>query len=390
MSETGSSIMGRRLALAAVLLAVCSASGSDCTGTSTGMIPINDLAAGLYLGQYQGGLYPNGLNTPPLAHHNAGVNFAHAVQPLDINGNPDPAGSYVLMSIGMSNTTQEFCCHPGTFMGQAAVNSDVNHDALVIVDGARGGQTASTWDDPTDQNYDRIRDLELAPLGLSEAQVQAVWVKVASAIPQVSLPDSQADAYTLLGQMGGIARALKVRYPNVKVVFYSSRIYAGYADTTLNPEPYAYESGFAAKWVIEAQITQMQGGGIDPIAGDLHVGIAPWIAWGPYMWADGLTPRSDGLIWECADLQSDGTHPSESGETKVGTMLMDFFLNSPYAAPWFRDTCPSDWNSDGTVNSLDFTAFLNDFAAGHADFNGDTTTDSLDFIAFLNAFIQGC
>lgn len=83
MSGTRSSIMGRGLVLCAVLLATVSSSGSDCSGTSTGMVPINDLAAGVYLGQYQGGLYPNGLDTPPLAHHNAGVNFAHAVQLMD-------------------------------------------------------------------------------------------------------------------------------------------------------------------------------------------------------------------------------------------------------------------------------------------------------------------
>jgi hypothetical protein len=331
-------------AVALALLLGPPVGASDCTKTSVGFVPINDLGTGFYLGQFQGGLYPGGVNTPPAAHDQEGRARAAAIQPLNTAGQPDANGKIVLLSIGMSNTTQEFCsqggglpCDSWTFMGRAAASSQVDHTHLAIANGAQGGQTASTWDSPTDPNYDRIRDTVLAPRGLSERQVQAVWIKVANAQPTVPLPSSSSDAFALEASMGGIVRAVKVRYPNVKLAFLSSRIYAGYATTTLNPEPFAYESGFAVKALIRAQIQQMSNGTIDPVAGNLNFNsAAPWLAWASYFWADGLTPRSDGLIWRCSDLDTDGTHPAQSGESKVGQLLLQFFLTSPYTVPWFH------------------------------------------------------
>jgi hypothetical protein len=235
----------------------------------------------------------------------------------------------------------------------------VNHDELAIVNGALGSKSAAYWDSPDDEDYDRVRDNVLAPAGLTERQVAAAWVKVANPGPDVSLPDANADAYHLVQQMGDIARALKIRYPNLRQIYLSSRIYAGYAASSLNPEPYAYESAFAVKWLIEAQIDQMQGGGIDPLAGDLNYldGTAPWLAWGPYLWADGLNPRSDGLIWEQADFGSDGTHPSDAGREKVADQLLDFFLSDPHAQPWFLSAAAGDFDDDGDVDGGDFLAW---------------------------------
>lgn len=54
--------------------------------------------------------------------------------------------------------------------------------------------------------------------------------------------------------------------------------------------------------------------------------------------------------------------------------------------------CAADWNADGQVNTLDFIAYLNDWA-GHssrADLNGDGTVNTLDFIAYLNLWASGC
>jgi hypothetical protein len=219
-----------------------------------------------------------------------------------------------------------------------------------VVNGAQGSQTAGAWINPAHANYDNIRATMLLPFGLDEPQVQVVWLKVANFSPSKSLPDPAADAFRLLMHLGDILRALKARYPNLQMVFVSTRTYGGYATAPINPEPYAYESGFSAKWLIEAQIAQMDGGGIDPVAGDLdYTTVAPWVAWGPYLWADGLNPRSDGLIWELDDFMPDGTHPGADGVDKAGDMLLDFFSRDAHTAPWFLGAAGMPGSISGTA-----------------------------------------
>lgn len=319
---------------------------ASCAGNSDATrVPINDLGAFCYR-EFRGGLYPQGSNALSGAHLTAGRAAAAQIRPLDVNGQPSSNGKYVLISIGMSNTTQEFCndgaqartCLTPGFMAQAAADAAVNQSTLALVNGAAGGRSAASWFGTAgDTEYDRILSTWLTPLGLSEKQVQIAWVKVANPGPTRSLPDANADAYVLEGQIGQIARALKTRYPNLRQIFLSSRIYAGYANTTLNPEPYAYESGFSVKWAIESQITQMAGGAADARAGDLSyaAGVAPWLAWGPYLWAAGTSARSDGLTWVVGDFNTDGTHPATSGRQKVGAQLLTFFKTSSVTSCWF-------------------------------------------------------
>ncbi|MCX7014216.1 MAG: hypothetical protein NTW86_16970, partial [Candidatus Sumerlaeota bacterium] len=112
-----------------------------------------------------------------------------------------------------------------------------------------------------------------------------------------------------------------------------NRIYAGYASSELNPEPYSYESGFAVRGVIQDQMKGDPGMNCDPAKGEVK---APVVLWGPDLWADGLTPRkSDGLTWKVDEYLSDGTHPNDAGRKVVADMLLKFFKSDPTTKIWF-------------------------------------------------------
>ena len=91
-------------------------------------------------------------------------------------------------------------------------------------------------------------------------------------------------------------------FPNLKMVYFSPRVYGGYSNgvgNPDNPEPYAYEVGFAMKWAIQDQINGAANLNYNPALGAV---VAPWMSWGPYYWSNGMLGRKDGLEWDCADF----------------------------------------------------------------------------------------
>ena len=298
-----------------------------------GLVPLTDLTGeARYKGQ-DGGLYGGDRNEPPEAHRRAALAAARQIRPLDPEGRPSPAGKIVLISVGMSNTTQEF----RAFLQQTAQDRD-RSSAVVLVDGAQGGLEASAWADPAKVTRAgrpdpwSVLDRRLEQAGVTAQQVQVAWVKQARANP-AALGEFPKHAEVLKDDLAAIVRRLKRRFPNVQIVYLSSRIYAGYAATPLNPEPYAYESAFSVRWLVRDQIEGKSGLNPDPNRGEIQ---APLLLWGPYLWADGVKGRkADGLTWERADLAGDGTHPSNGGQRKVAALLLRFFKTDPTAKEWF-------------------------------------------------------
>ncbi|MBC7818040.1 MAG: hypothetical protein IAG10_14215 [Planctomycetaceae bacterium] len=290
--------------------------------------PLNELGAAKYQ-DFEGGFYPGGKNERPKDHEAAGLKLARQVQPLNAQGQPDPNGKIVLMSVGMSNTSQS----SEGFQRALGNASDVN-PRVQFVNGAQGGMTAAAIQDPNDRQrgkkyWDTV-DERLTQAGVSREQVQVIWIKQADAGPTQGFPKY---AQTLQAELARIVQIFPARFPNAKLVYLSSRTYGGYATTRLNPEPYAFESAFSVKWLIEQQIRGDKSLNFDPARGEVK---APWLSWGPYLWANGSTPRNDGFAYEPADFTpNDGTHQSPSGQRKVGQLLLKFFESDSTTKPWF-------------------------------------------------------
>jgi len=296
-----------------------------------GLTPLTELGRGTYKGE-DGGLYGNGRNSPPAAHLQAALKEAARIIPLDAQGKPSDEGTIVLISVGMSNTSQEF----SRFKERADLDPEKS-PLLVIVNCAQGGQDASRWAKPVAGPGDRsdvwsVLERRLEQAGVTPQQVQVAWIKQALARPD-RYGEFPGHTQKLQAELVTALNTLKARCPNLRIAYLSSRIYAGYATTQLNPEPYAYESAFAVRRLIQAQIKGDPRLNYLPARGKVT---APLLLWGPYLWGDGVKPRrDDGLVWKREDLAGDGTHPSNSGRQKVAGLLLDFFKTDPTSRPWF-------------------------------------------------------
>jgi hypothetical protein len=179
------------------------------------------------------------------------------------------------------------------------------------------------WVDPGAPAWkESLRRLEAA--GVTPDQVQVAWIKLANKAPSGSMKEHldklEEDTIKVLQQA-------RTRFPNLRIAYLGSRIWAGNARSNLNPEPYAYESAFAVRHLVQRQMAGEEA---------LSPGKAPLLLWGPYLWAEGEKGRKfDGLVWKPGDFNADGVHPSDSGREKVARLLLEFFATDPMAKLWF-------------------------------------------------------
>jgi hypothetical protein len=289
---------------------------------STGLKPLTEMTADdRYKGE-DGGLYGGGMNEPPKLHQSAAREALGKITPLDAQGEPSASGKIVFISLGMSNTAGVF-----RMFKDIADRDPLKSPDVLIVNCAIGGAGVSSWASSGSKTWQLVGE-RLKEAGVTPQQVQVAWIKHADPGP---LPDTFPLQYAkhVKDKIAASLAITRSTFPNLRVAYLSSRTYGGYniaGIRRVNPEPFAYETAFSVRWVIQDQIAREKDSKVD----------GPVLLWGPYLWADGITPRkSDKLVWERKDLSEDGVHPSKIGGQKVANLLLDFFKNDGGARSWF-------------------------------------------------------
>jgi hypothetical protein len=327
--QRAAAVVAGLLALAGAMSPLSLAEDQRRERSSVGLKPLTEMTArDRYKGE-DGGLYGGGKNEPPPAHLKAAREQLKQVIPRDAQGKPSKDGKIVSVSIGMSNTAGEFM-----FFKRIADRDPRKSPQLEIVNCAVGGAGANSWARGAERVWDTVAK-RLKDAGVAPKQVQVAWIKHAEPMPPA---DSYPLEYArkLRADLVAILNLLKSRYPSLRIAYLSSRIYGGYnaaGRRLVNPEPFAYESAFSVRWVIQDQIKGDPRLNYDPRKGRVA---SPILLWGPYLWADGIKPRkSDGLVWQRKHLGQDGVHPSPAGAQQVADLLLKFFKTDSGAQTWF-------------------------------------------------------
>jgi len=328
------------------------------TNDWSALVPLTDLSA-RYKGE-DGGLYGGGQNEPPPAHRAAHLQESDKIRPLDANGDPAAEGKIGLITIGFSNTSIE-----SEDFKRAADADPQKSPRVVIVNGAIGSRSAVmwAWDGDavlsTNEQARLDREMEVVHMpktnrrssldvdrdtwpilaqrivaaGLAPKQVQVCWLKHVEANPK-PLGEFPAHARALQADITAILNIARHHYPNLRVAYLSSRTFGGWSGRESgSPEPYAYESGFGTRWVVQSQMRGEPQLNYDSDRGEVR---APLVLWGPYLWAQGNSPRKlDGLVWTQNDVRADRLHPNEAGVRKTTALLLNFFKTNEGASRWF-------------------------------------------------------
>lgn len=291
----------------------------NCSGGPIGLPTLLDKDQ-TYLAQAGGNLYQMGLyagtNEIPKWHEQKGREEAAQVRPLNSLGAPPTLGSVGkigFVTLGFSGTHRASVELLPLLDACQGLKPEV-----VLVNGALPGSDVDDIALASSAYWAHVMS-RLAAENLTPEQVQVAWMQSGRSTPAGTDPDSSIE--DLVGRWVGALQTVKLKFPNLRILYVAGPIFHGYMPLGSNKEPWCFEQNIATQRVLMRQIAGFADLNYLPARGPV---VAAWMCWGGYCWSDGPTVRPDGFAYVCPqDVAPDGVHTSTAGSQKVACLVAD-------------------------------------------------------------------
>ncbi len=280
---------------------------------NAGNKPINSPVLFSYHG-YQSGLFSWGniliANTYKTNYLNANM----AIKALDAAGNVNINGKIGILEIGGSNPA---IIYEGLQKNQA--NDPGFGSKLTFVNAGMNAMDLSDILKPTTDYWDNVATF-LTTNGLTAAQVQVVFCIEDNLknddITFTRTTSLQSDYVALLD-------FIRTKYPNCKLFLVGDRGYSGYSTDPRHKEPIGYLNGWGVKLFV-----QQYSDGLLPLY--------PVVDWLDYYWANGETPRFDGLTYSREDYRPGYIHFTDEKAEELGVATHARLKTDVGTSYWYK------------------------------------------------------
>lgn len=266
------------------------------------MTPLNNPIPFIYEGM-NSGLYPWGNSLITNEYSNIFNKTNKRIKALDSSGAVSKTGKIGVLAIGASTPKK-------IFSGiQTAIDNDVSFadSKVTLVNAALPSKDFDYILDPDTDYWDSVDD-EVDNAGLTNLQISVIICIE----DNLSISDTSfTRATTLKENYKSLLELLRVDYPNCRLFLAGAREYTGYTTVTQHQEPRGYLNGWGIRLLINDYVANL-------------VPQYPLVGWLDYYWADGATPRFDGLDYILSDyVGPDYLHLTKTKADELGQSTHD-------------------------------------------------------------------
>jgi len=296
---------------------------SDALYNTTVSTPLNDLGRNKFMDSV-GGLYPGGINKPSDMYAQDLRKFNDSIIPIDTFGKPSPSGYILFLSLGGSTGG-----HNMQELRLKTIGNPATNPKLKLLNGNNGsGEASLNSIAKANAPYWSHVSNTLTATKSSYRQVQVIYLETEDSSVNTNWPGRPIEVKLMLESA---LRNIKVKFPNIKIVYVLGRTRTFNVAAIWNREPCPYYFGWACKWAIQDQIN-----GTPDTRYKGKKAVAPMLAWGFYQWADSLPRKTDGFYWRSTET-ADGLHANEAGQDTLATRFQNFLLSDKYASTWYAN-----------------------------------------------------